>query len=275
MGRITIRVDLFSDIALVIAPIYPLRRATIHYTDVAVVILVRGRGVFGWDDRDQSACFVVLVFGDGAEWIFLGDQAAFVVVGLEVLRTVRINLGDQSSLIVVGVDLFAAVSIGNRDAAFVIPGVMRVHLREASPVMDASRRFTFFFPFPIETGAAGELPLKNDVLVVVGITLGFAGGVFGFDQAVLGVVTVGDQSLDGAPGVFQIVRGDELLVVDGDDVLAVVTYEEGPPDTVIDTFDSPVDVTGNVQTIAVIVTDGNQRRAFGVVAEVVNLTKRG
>src|SRR5471032_3402735 len=137
--------------------------------------------------------------------------------------------------------------------------------------MDASRRFTFFFPFPIETGAAGELPLKNDVLVVVGITLGFAGGVFGFDQAVLGVVTVGDQGLDGAPGVFQIVSRDELLIVDGDDVLAVVTYEEGPPDTVIDTFDSPVNVTGDVQAIAVVVADGDQRGALAVVAKVVEL----
>jgi hypothetical protein len=36
-----------------------------------------------------------------------------------------------------------------------------------------------------------------------------------------------------------------------------------------------VDVTSNVQAIAIIVTDGNQRRAFGVVAEMVKLTKRG
>lgn len=81
--------------------------------------------------------------------------------------------------------------------------------------------------------------------------------------------------MDGAPGVFQIVSRAELLIVDGDDVLSIVTHEEGATGTVIDTFDSTVDVTSNVQAIAIIVTDGNQRRAFGVVAEMVRLTKRG
>ncbi|KDD67533.1 hypothetical protein V466_18365 [Pseudomonas mandelii PD30] len=88
-----------------------------------MVVLVGSRCIFRWNDRDQSSGVVVLVFGDCAEWIFLCDQAALVVVGLEVFRTVRIDFGDQSSLIVVGVDLFAAISVGNRDAALVIPGV--------------------------------------------------------------------------------------------------------------------------------------------------------
>ena len=123
MGRIAVRVDLFGDVALVVAPVFPGRRTTVHNADEAAVVLVGSRCIFRWNDRDQSTCFVVLVFGGGTEWIVLCDQAALVVVGLEVFRTVRIDFGNQSSLIVVGVDFFAAVGVGTRDAAFIIPGV--------------------------------------------------------------------------------------------------------------------------------------------------------
>ena len=133
----------------------------------------------------------------------------------------------------------------------------------------AARQFAFVFPFPIERCAACQLPLENDVLLVVAITLGFARRVFRLDQAMLRVVAIGDQRLHGIPDVFQIIGGQKLLIIDGDDVLAVVAQKQGAAGTVVETFDAPMDVASNVQAVAIAIADGDQGRAFAVEAEVI------
>jgi hypothetical protein len=134
-----------------------------------------------------------------------------------------------------------------------------------------SCRLTFLFPFPVEAGTTGQSALQDYVLIVIGVALGFTGRIFRFDQAVLDIVAVGDQVLDCAPGVFQVVSGDELLVIDGDDMFAVVANEKGAPGAVVDSFDTPVNVTGNVQAVTVVIAEGDQRGAFTVVAEMIKL----
>lgn len=126
-----------------------------------------------------------------------------------------------------GVDLFAAIGVGDGHAAFVIPGVLRFHLREVGPVTGAARQFSFVFPLPVESCAACQLPLENEVLLVVAIVFGFTGGILRLDQTMLGVIALGNQRLHGVPGVFKIVRRQKLLIVDSDDVFAVVTKKQG------------------------------------------------
>jgi hypothetical protein len=53
--------------------------------------------------------------------------------------------------------------------------------------------FAFPFPFPEGTGAAGHLPLKNDVLIVVPVVLGFTGCICGRNKLIACVVPVGDR----------------------------------------------------------------------------------
>jgi hypothetical protein len=77
--------------------------------------------------------------------------------------------------------------------------------------MDATCGLAFLFPLPVEACASGELPLKNDFLFVVGITLGLSQSVCGFDQPMLSIVLIGGQRLNGVPGVFEIVRWNKLL----------------------------------------------------------------
>lgn len=182
---------------------------------------------------------------------------------------VRVDLADQSRLVVVGVDLFAAIGVGYRYAAFIVPGVMRFHLREVGPVTDAARQFVFVLPLPVEGRAARQLALQNDVLIVVAIALGFAGRVLRFDQTVLCVIAVRHQRLNGIPGIFQVVRWQELLIVHSDNVFAVVTQQQGATGTVIEALDSTVDIARDVQPIAIAVADGDQGGAFAVEAEVV------
>lgn len=183
--------------------------------------------------------------------------------------TVGIDLADKSRFIVVGVNLFAAIGVGNGDTAFIVPDVMRFHLRETRPVMNTARQFAFVFPLPKETRTTRQLPFKNHVLIVVAIVFGFTGSILRFNQAVLRVIAVRDQRLEGVPGVFQIVCGNKLLIVDGDDVLAIVSQEQGATGAIVEAFDPAVDVTGDVQPIAIAVADGDQGCAFAVVTEVV------
>ncbi|AMT87480.1 hypothetical protein AYO71_07965 [Pseudomonas koreensis] len=123
---------------------------------------------------------------------------------------------------------FAAIGVGYGDAAFVVPDVLRFHLRKVGPVTSAARQFAFVFPLPIERRAACQLPLENDVLVVVAIAFGFVCGILRLDQAMLRVVAVSDQRLHCVPCGLKIVRWQELLIVDGDDVLAIVPGKPGP-----------------------------------------------
>src|SRR5471030_898901 len=117
VGGVAVGVYLLGDVALVITLVSPDRFVPAQDRYKAVAVFVQRRCVLWRDDCFQASCFVVPELCNRPQRIFLGNQPAFIVVG---------------------VDFFTAVGIGNGDATLVIPNVMSVHLRKIRPVMDAA-----------------------------------------------------------------------------------------------------------------------------------------
>jgi hypothetical protein len=140
-----------------------------------------------------------------------------------VFTAIQFDLAHQPRPVVVDVNLFAAVDVVDGDAALVIPGIPRVHLRKRRPVADASGGLAGPFPLPEETRPTGQLPLENDVLIVVVVALAFAGGIGGLDESTAFVVAVTDQGLFGLPGFVQGLGRGENLIIDGNQVTAFIT----------------------------------------------------
>ncbi|CRM28845.1 hypothetical protein [Pseudomonas sp. 24 R 17] len=162
------------NVALVITLIFP-NRQTPPYNPYEPILMLVGSGlIIPRKQRHQASGFVVLVGRDRAERILLNRQPAFVIVGLEVLSTIRIHPPRQPRPLVMHVDFLAAIGVMNRDLPVVIPHIPRVHLRKARPMPDTPRRLARPFPRPKETRPTGQSALKNDVLFVVPINLTFA-----------------------------------------------------------------------------------------------------
>ena len=258
VGDMAVRVGRFGDIALGIALIFPHRFTAIARVQETVAVLVGRRFVFRRNQRDQPSDFVVAVFGDGAERILLGNQPTFIVVGLEVFATIQLDLAHQPRPVVVDVNLFAAVGVFNQHTAVVVPDITRVHLRKRRPMPHAPGRFAGPFPLPEETRPTGQLPLQNHVLLVVVVAFAFTGGIGRFDQAMASVVAVGNQRLLGTPGVFQGLGRMKTLILDGDDVPALVAQQQGTTCAVIEALNAVQKVARACQSIAIGIADGRQ-----------------
>ncbi|MNX89523.1 hypothetical protein D3C86_1215400 [compost metagenome] len=224
-GDLPVGIGNSSDVALGIALTGPGRLTTGEGAQETVPIVAGHGRLIGRTPRDQPTGFVIMVFGDGAEGVLLGDQATLIVVGLVQLTAVGPDLAYQACAVVMNVNLFATVGVVHCHTAFIVPGVTCLHLRKRGPMMDAAGCLARAFPRPEETRAAGQLPLQDHVLLVVVIALAFTCGVGCLDQAPAGVVAVADQCLFGAPGVCLAVAALKHLIVDGHQVLDVVTQQ--------------------------------------------------
>ena len=182
MGDMALGIGRLGHITLSIALILPHRFAAIPRMQETVAVLVGRRLVFRRNQSDQPSDLVVAVLGNRPQRSLFGNQPTLVVIGLEVLCAIRLDPAHQPRLVVMLVNLFAAIGVFNHHTAVVVPGIARIHLRKRRPVPDASRGFAGSFPLPKETCPTGQLPLKNDVLVVVVVAFAFAGGIGRFDQ---------------------------------------------------------------------------------------------
>ncbi|VVP55979.1 hypothetical protein PS858_05684 [Pseudomonas fluorescens] len=206
-----------------------------------------------------------MIFGDGAERVLLGNQPTLVVIGLEVFAAIQLNLAHQARPIIVLVNLFAAVNVLDGNAARVIPDIARVHLRKRRPMTDTSRRLARLFPLPKETRPTGQLPLEDDVSVVVVVALAFPGGVARLDQASAFVVVVLDQRLLGDPGLAERVGRDKTLIVDGDQMRAVITQQQGATGAVVEALEAVAVVVRDAQAVVITVADGGQPTVAKVI----------
>ena len=174
-----IRIDLARDIALIIALIFP-NRLTPSYTPYEPVVMLVGRRlIVPRKQRYQAPGFVVLIRRHRPQRVLFNRQAALVVVGFEVLGTVRVHALYQPSALVMHIDFLTAIGVKHCDAAVVIPGIPRVHLGKARPMPDTSRGLARPFPLPKETRPTGQTAFKNHVLIVVPVSLTFAYGIGG------------------------------------------------------------------------------------------------
>ncbi|VVP56406.1 hypothetical protein PS854_05700 [Pseudomonas fluorescens] len=255
IGALAIRVDQPGDIALGVALVGPLGLTAIAGVQETVAVFVGRWLAFRRNQRDQSSELVVAVFGDGAERVLLGDQAPLRVIGFALFATVGRHSPHQSRAVVVDVDFLAAVGVFELHTTVVVPGVTGVHLRKRRPVASAAHRFTRPLPLPVKTRATGQLPLQNDVLFVVVVTFAFAGGICGFDQAPSGVVAISHQCLLGAPALAGRVK---TLIVDSDQVLALVAQKQATPSTVVETLNTPGKIALHGQTVAIGIADRAQ-----------------
>src|SRR5471032_333617 len=168
-----VRICLTRNVALVITLVFPNRFTPPYYPYEPVVMLVGSRLILPRKQRHQTSGVVILIRRHRPQRILLNRQPALVIVGFEMLRAVRINALHQPRALVMDVNFLTAISVVNRDFAVVIPGIARVHLRKTGPVPNTSRGLARPFPRPKETRPTGQLPLKNDVLIVVPINLTF------------------------------------------------------------------------------------------------------
>ncbi|CRN00667.1 hypothetical protein [Pseudomonas sp. 34 E 7] len=211
--RVAVRINPADDIALLITLVFPNRLTTPHDPYETIVMLVGCRLILTRKQRDQATGGVVLIRRHRAQRVLLDGQSALVVVGFEMLRAVRINALHQPRPGIVDIHFLAAIGVVHVDAAVIAPYIARVHLRKTGPVPDTARGFTRPFPRPKETRPTGQLPLKNDVLFVVPISLAFTDGIGRRHQSSGVVVGVGNDVLLGYPNEGLMAFGAMNLVV--------------------------------------------------------------
>ncbi|RVD75029.1 hypothetical protein A9HBioS_4996 [Pseudomonas koreensis] len=253
IGDQPVGIDRLGDIPLGVAPKCPDRLAAGTAVQETVAILVGRWLVFRRKQRDQPSDFVVAVFGDRPQRILLGDQPSGIVIGLEVLTAIGLDLAHQPRPIVVDVGFFAAVDVVHRHTAVVGPDVTAVHLRERRPVPHATCGFAGALPLPEETRATRQLPLQDDVLIVVVVMLAVTGGIGRFKQALTGVVAVADEGLFGVPVAFA-----PNLIIDADQMRPLVTQPQRPTRTIVQANNALLMITSNPQAIAIGITDRRQ-----------------
>ncbi|PMQ09127.1 hypothetical protein PseAD21_21890 [Pseudomonas sp. AD21] len=255
IGDQAVGIDRFGDIPFSVAPPGPHCLAAGTAVQETVAVLVGRRLVLRRKQRHQASDFVVAVLGDRAQRILLGDQATRRVIDLEVLTTIGLDLAHQPCTVVVDVGLFAAIDVMHGDAAVIRPDVTRVHLRKRRPVPHTARGFARALPLPEETRAAGQLPLQDDVGVVVVVTLAVTDSVGRLQQALTGVVAVAGEGLFGVPA--SPVRS-EGLIVDGNQMRPLITQQQRPPRAIVEANHPLLMITRNPQAIAIRITDRRQ-----------------
>lgn len=92
VGDMPVRIDRLGHVTLGIALILADRVAAKSRMEETVAVLVGCRLAFGWNERNQPPDLVVAIAGYRPERTLLGDQQALVVIGLEMLATLRFDL---------------------------------------------------------------------------------------------------------------------------------------------------------------------------------------
>ena len=127
--------------------------------------------------------------------VLLNRQPALVVVGFVVLGAIWIYPLYQPRPLVMYINFLATIGVKHRDAPVIAPGIPRIHLRKTGPMPDTSRGLAGPFPLPEETRPTGQTTFKNDVLLVVPVSLTFADGIGRRNQPTKFVVGVGSNTL--------------------------------------------------------------------------------
>ncbi|KWV68287.1 hypothetical protein PFLuk1_02437 [Pseudomonas fluorescens] len=153
--------------------------------------------------------------------------------------TIRINPLYQPRPLIMDIHFLATIGVMHGDAPVIAPGITRVHLRKTRPMPNAARRLASVFPFPIETRASGQLPLENDVLIVVPITLAFPDSIGRADQSSVFVIGVGNKVLLGLPHVGLTPFGAMHLIVHRDDATQLITQQQRTTGAVIQPLNPP------------------------------------
>ncbi|KWV74093.1 hypothetical protein PFL603g_03007 [Pseudomonas fluorescens] len=239
VSRVTIRVSLADDIALVITLILPDRLPTPDNSYKTVVMLVGRRLIIPWKQRHQASGIVVLIGRHRAHRVLLDGQAALVVVGFKMRGAIRINPLHQPRPLVMDIHLLATIGVMHGDTPVIAPGITRVHLRKACPMPDATRRLASALPFPEEARPTGQLAFQNDVLIVVPITLAFPDSIGRANQSSVFVIGVGNEVLLGLPHVGLSPFGTMHLVVHRNDAIQLITQQQRTASTVIQPLNPP------------------------------------
>ncbi|CRM09196.1 hypothetical protein [Pseudomonas sp. 28 E 9] len=263
--RVAVRIKFADDIALLITLVFPDRLTTPYNPYETVVMLVGRRLILTRKQRDQASGVVVLIRRHRAQRVLLDGQSALVVVGFEMPGTVGIDALYQSRPVVMHVHFLAAIGVVHVDAAVIAPYIARVHLRKTGPVPDTARGFTRPFPFPKETRPTGQLPLKNDVLIVVPISLAFTDGIGCRHQSSGGVVGVGNDVLLGHPHEGFMAFGAMHLVVHRHNPTQRVAQEQRAPRAVIQSLNTPQPIPDNAQPVVIRIADRGQHTVLKVI----------
>ncbi|EZP31740.1 hypothetical protein BW33_02261 [Pseudomonas sp. RIT288] len=253
MGDLAVRIDRLGDIPLGVTPKRPDRFTAGTAVQETVAVFVGRWLVVRRKQRNQPSDVVVAVFSDRAQRVLLGDQPALIVISLEMLTAIGLDLAHQPCAVIVDVGFFAAIDVVHRDAAVIGPDVTRVHLRERRPVPHATRRLARALPLPEKARTTGQLPLQDDVLVVVVVTFAVTDGVGRGQQTLTGVVAITDQRLLGAP-----VAVAPNLIINADQMRPVVAQQQRAPRAIVQPENPLLMIARNGQTIAIRITDRHQ-----------------
>ena len=137
------------------------------------------------------------------------------------------------------IHFLATIGVMHGDAPVIAPGIARVHLRKARPMPDTASRLAGAFPRPKETRPTGQLPLNNDVLIVVAITLAFTDGIGRANQSSIFVIGVGNNVSLGHPDVGLTPFCAMNLVVHRDDAIQFIAQQKRATDAVIQPLNPP------------------------------------
>ncbi|CRM91080.1 hypothetical protein [Pseudomonas sp. 22 E 5] len=111
VSRMAVRIGLTRNIALFITLIFPDRLTPPYNPYESIVMLVGCWLIIPKKHRHQTSSFVVLVGRDRPQRILLNRQPSLVIVGFEVLSTVRIHPLHQPRPLVMHVDFLAAIGV--------------------------------------------------------------------------------------------------------------------------------------------------------------------
>ena len=152
---------------------------------------------------------------------------------------IRIDALHQPRPLIMDIHLLATIGVMHRDTPVIAPGITRVHLRKACPMPDATRRLASALPVPAEARPTGQLAFKNDVLIVIPITLAFPDSIGRADQPSVFVIGVGNNVLLGLPHVGLSPFGAMHLVVHRHNAIQLITQQQRTASTVIQPLNSP------------------------------------
>ncbi len=265
VSRMAIGVSLANDIALVITLIFPDRFTTPYNPYEPIVMLVGSRLIIPRKQRDQAPGIVILIGRYRAHRVLLDGQPPLVVVGFEMRGAIRINALHQPRPLVMDIHLLATVGVMHGDAPVIAPGITRVHLRKTRPMPNTACCLASTFPFPKETRATGQLAFKNDVLIVIPITLAFPDSIGRADQSSVFVIGVGNNVLLGLPHVGLSPFGAMHLVVHRDDAIQLITQKQRTASTVIQPLNPPGGITANAQPVVIRIADRDQHTIAKVI----------
>ncbi|CRM98064.1 hypothetical protein [Pseudomonas sp. 22 E 5] len=265
VSRMAVRIGPTRNVALVITLILPNRFTTPHNPYEPIVMLVGRRLIIPRKQRHQTPSFVVLVGRDRPERVLLNRQPAFLIVGFEVLSTVRIHPLHQPRPLVMHIDFLAAIGVKHRDLTVIVPGIACVHLRETGPMPDTSRGLTRPFPLPEETRPTRQTTLKNDVLLVVPINLAFAYGVGRRNQSSKIVIGVGNNVLLPHPNKRPVIHVPLNLVIHRHNATQRIAQKQRTPHAVIQPLNLPQVIPGNAQPVVIRIANRRQHTVAKMV----------